>query len=360
MTRAMNALIAILIVVGLFATTNASANESSTSRLIHSWYNPQTAVYATLIETSYSDGSKEVYSAVVGNFTNVDLLPDVDQPITVTARLADSVTFTQRGIDYSAKSFENLNYNGYLNNQRYAVDNNGGECNLFDLSVVETNEVMQVCLDPTDNPNATNGAVALLFNYIRRISSQIGTLDQGIKRYAIFPAMGMSANDQATIKYAYYDRDTNTYTGMLYSTRQAVGFTMQTSDLPNLEESVTITTQSATTVVFIQNGIEYNATVKELTYGVYLDNMRYAKDSNGGECNIFDMTIIETSDIVQVCLDPTDVVNAHEGRADVRFDSTTRIGTMVQDGHTYPLFNVTVDMQPAKQHKVYIALGIGN
>jgi len=359
MTRAINALIAILLFVGLFAAVNTQAASALTSqKLIHSWYNPQTGVYATVIENRYADGSSEAYNAIIGSFFNVDLLPDVDQPIVVTSKTDTVVTFTQRGYTYTAKIFPNVVYNGYLSDMRYVQDSNGGECNLFKLSVVETSEVINICLDPTDNPNATNGVVTILFNHDLWMSSAIGSVDQGMKTYRMFPAL--IVNDSATIKYAYYDRDTNVYTGMLFTNNATIGFSVQTSNLPNLEETVTITAQTSNNVTFNQNGYEYSATVKDLSYGVYLSNMRYAKDSNGGECNIFDMTIIETSDIVQVCLDPTDVVNAHEGRADVRFDSTTRIGTMVQDGHTYPLFNVTVDMQPAKQHKVYIALGIGN
>jgi len=359
MTRAINALIAILIVVGLFAATSTQAASALTSqRLTHSWYNPQTGVYATVIENRYADGSSEAYNAIIGSFFNVDLLPDVDQPIVVTDKTDTAVTFTQRGYTYTAKLFPNVVYNGYLSDMRYVQDSNGGECNLFKLSVVETSEVINICLDPTDSPNATNGVVTILFNHDLWMSSAIGSVDQGMKTYRMFPAL--IVNDSATIKYAYYDRDTNVYTGMLYTSDTTIGFSVQTVNLPNLEESVTITAQTSTNVVFNQRGYEYNATIKELTYGAYLGNMRYAKDSNGGECNIFDMTIIETSDIVQVCLDPTDVVNAGEGRADVKFDSTTRIGTLSQDGHVYPLFNVTANMKPVTLHKVYISLGMGN
>lgn len=188
--RTVYTLIAMLVLFGwLFTTINlAHAQESIvpvSGTIAHSFLDREADVIVGFLyvndttygfsflreDTMVSDGSTSVY--------------------TITT---DTIAFEQNDHMFTASIVSPLELNGELSDLHHVVYEDNSECNIFTLSIVETNEHLTVCLDPTDRVNATNGLIALTFGnpfygsqYWTGTISQIG--DDGINRQYPFKTL---------------------------------------------------------------------------------------------------------------------------------------------------------------------------
>lgn len=158
------------------------------------------------------------------------------------------------------------------------------------------------------------------------------------------------------LSHTYIDRESSTFVGILQFQDRTYGISFNTGDYaatPSEAFSTDVFTVTTDTIAFMQSDILYTANVvNNLTYNGELSNLHYYRYPDGGECNIFTLSIVETNESLIVCLDPTDTVNATNGLTSIMFGNAEGAwdGTLYQNDAAYPFR--ALDKDPGKTYVI--------